>query len=86
LILFNSEFSSQVALRLADSVRAEVSDDRAGQIELLYRRTLGRRPSKEEAADVAAFLESRKPDKEAAEAFVDVCLAVLNASEFIYIE
>lgn len=86
LILFNSEFSSEIARRLADSVLHEVPADRKQQIDAVYRKTIGRRPTQEEAADVAAFFQTRAADKDAADSFVDLCLAILNSSEFIYIE
>jgi hypothetical protein len=86
LILFNSDFSSETARRLAESVLREVPGDRERQIEVLYRRTVGRRPTKEELSDITAFFQLRSSEQDAAEAFVDLCLTMLNSSEFSYIE
>ncbi len=83
LMLLNSEFSLLAARRLADSVKSSAGENRDEQINLVFRRTLGRLPTEEERSDVDAFFAKRQADDEA---LVDFCLAMLNTSEFVYLE
>jgi hypothetical protein len=107
LVLFNSEFSLLVARHLAGHVLSDAKD-RTAQIELLYQRTLSRRPHPAELRALAGFLEEQRariageqrPREELAlpldlpqeadapesAAFVDACLALLNTSEFLYVD
>jgi hypothetical protein len=78
LHLLNSEFSLQCARDLAALLERECGDDRAARIEQLWLRTLGRRPSEEERARAIEF------DREGP--LVDLCLAVFNLNEFVYVD
>ena len=62
--------------------------DRRPQIDLAFQLTLGRRPSGEELSDIESFFAEYETDEddENASAMVDFCLALLNASEFVYLE
>jgi hypothetical protein len=57
LTLLNSELALDAARDFAGSVLTQVGPDRAAQIELCYRRALGRHPTELERATAADFLE-----------------------------
>jgi hypothetical protein len=78
LHLLNSEFSLQCARDLAALLERECGDDRAARIDQLWLRTLGRLPSEDERARAIQF------DREGP--FVDLCLAVFNLNEFVYVD
>ena len=107
LMLLNGRFTLDAARRLAGNVMSEETDRRR-QIELAFRRTLGRLPVAEELKAMSALLaqpshenarDAAKIDPQTlplpfpggvkpgeAAAMVDLCLALLNTSEFIYLE
>jgi hypothetical protein len=78
LVLLNSEFSIAAAGDLADYVTLHAGDDLTSHITLLYERTLGRRPS---SAEIEAATPFASEDR-----WLDLCLAMFNLNEFIYLD
>jgi len=96
LYLLNSEFSLDCTRRLAELLLAESSGETA-RLRLLYRRVLGRDPSQQELAECREFLAAQAEllaegdgEKELssarAAAWTDLCLAMFNFSEFVYLD
>jgi hypothetical protein len=81
LMLINSEFSLAAARRLAETVARQVGDDQKSQIEIVLKRTLARAPTASETEKLQAFLVSAGEN-----ALADLCLAILNSNEFVYLE
>jgi hypothetical protein len=108
LHLLNSEFSLDVAKKLAGQILLSSEGKPESAIEPLFLRVYARRPAAGERAVVEKFLveqaarivaEKRSAEKltmpqppvnqlrpEEAAAFVDLCLALLNTSEFVYVD
>jgi hypothetical protein len=84
LLLLNSDFSLASSRALAEFVRDRVGDDPGAQIDLVYRRALGREPTATQRTRAESFLQ------EEAVAMGDplalLCLAVFNSNEFIYVD
>ena len=78
LELLNSEFSLHCAMDLAAILEQECGDDRALRIDRCYLRTLGRSPTPKERERASAF------DREAP--LADLCLAMFNLNEFVYVD
>jgi hypothetical protein len=79
LVLLNSEFAQDCATRLATSVRQSATDV-VGQVRQAYTRTLGRSPAKREADEATELVKSHD------EGLTDLCLALFNLNEFIYVD
>jgi hypothetical protein len=84
LLLLNSEFSLDMARHLAELVRAQSSNRLEAQIELIYRRALGRAPTELQIARAKDFLAER--NREADDSLTLLCLAVFNTNEFVYVD
>jgi hypothetical protein len=84
LLLLNSEFSLASARGLAEFVREQAGDDRRAQINLMYRRTLGREPTARQQARAGAFLEEHSTSS--GDPLALLCLAVFNSNEFVYVD
>jgi hypothetical protein len=84
LLLLNSEFSLSSARALAELARGRFGDDRDAQIDLIYRRALGRPPTAAQLARARIFLTER--DSGQADTLALFCLAVFNTNEFIYVD
>lgn len=84
LMLMNDTIILDLAKAFAENVRAEVGDDRARQIEQIYRRAFSRAPSRVELDRVGKFLEQHSGTSQ--EALVDLCHAILNVNEFLYVD
>ncbi|MEX2172261.1 MAG: DUF1549 and DUF1553 domain-containing protein [Pirellulales bacterium] len=84
LLLLNSEFSLIVARDLAELVRAQVGLEQVAQIDLVYRRVLGRAPSTVQLERAQRFLAER--DGPSVDSLALLCLAVFNTNEFVYID
>jgi hypothetical protein len=93
LLLFNSSATLDAARRLADTVaRIEPSSD-SGRCHEIYRRLFSRSPGKDELLQCIGFLDHqsallRGEGREEAdrEAWVDLCRALLNSNEFLYVD
>ena len=100
LVLLNSQFSLDCASALAAAVTALEPNYLARQIQETYLRVFSRPATPEEVRLGQAFLDQQgrlleaerhriaTPDanKSSSAAFVDFCLALLNANEFIYLD
>ena len=83
LHLLNSGFSRRCANELAGRLKVESDGTAAQQVESLYRRVLGRFPDSSELRRAVEFLDQGS-DPEAA--LSDLCLALFNLNEFIYLD
>ena len=79
LTLLNSQIAHGAAAALARRLTGEAGPDRGAQIRLLFRLAYARAPDPDESALARRFLE-RDPSLER------LCLAILNANEFVYID
>jgi hypothetical protein len=92
LLLLNSKFSLDAASRLARSVDQHGDEMDAKCVEL-YRRVLSRPPAPEELQDCLTFLrdqsdrlaEEGRSDADIA-ALTDLCLALFNSNQFLYVD
>ncbi len=88
LALLNSDFSLNAARELAALVIGHEPSDAAAQVRLVYQRTLGRPPTGEELRAATSLLA--RPSQPAAAgppaALIDLCLAMFNLNEFIYVD
>ena len=84
--MLNSELSLATARELAAYVLRHAPSDPAGQVNLIYQRTLGRPPTNRELAAATNFLHGASNGAESSEALVEVCLAMFNLNEFIYVD
>ncbi|QEH35169.1 Planctomycete cytochrome C [Aquisphaera giovannonii] len=94
LLMINGSWPMARARAMAARLSATASDD-LGRIDLAYRLAFGRDPSPDERGDAIAFLHdqalraappSTASSKGAADALVDLCHALLNSSEFLYVD
>ncbi len=85
LALLNSEFSAECADRVAAACTAAeesaTASHAAESVRACYREVLSREPTPEETAAALAFVAS-----DPAAGYRDLCLALLNTSEFLYID
>ena len=98
LHLMNNKMVHQLAEHFADRVRIEAGNDRSAQVESVYLRALGRRPSRAEravAVDALDQLTKRWIEKNtsgvnetaaAQQALITYSHAVMNLAEFLYID
>ena len=94
LMLFNSPESIRFALILAERVAEEAGVDPASRVETLFRRALGRSPDPKEKAICLDLLRRHSDqhqmdgagDRAELLALRDLCRAVLNLNEFMYID
>jgi hypothetical protein len=78
LSLMNNHFMVRCAERFAERVQREAGDDTAKQVERAYRLAYGRRAETDEADAAMAFAEEH--------GLGQLCLVLLNASEFLYVD
>lgn len=87
LMLLNSQLSLDAALALARVARQTTSGDPGKQIDSVFRRTVSRLPTLSERRVLLDSVEQAvargMPE---ADALVDVCLAVFNMNEFVYLD
>ncbi len=81
LFLMNSDLTRELSREFASRVRFVAGDDRRQQIELVYRQALGRAPTEDESKVSEHFLMSGDDA-----ALRDLCAAIFNLNEFIYID
>ena len=82
LLLLNSEDSVVAARRLAERLEAQAGSDRPRMINLAYRQILGRLPTTQEIHEAEQFLTSNSESA----SLSDLCLALLNLNEFVYLD
>jgi hypothetical protein len=80
LSLLNSSLSSDAARALAERTGREAGASTDARVERAYLLTLGRRPDAEERALARGFLAS------GGSSFTDLCLALINLNEFVYVD
>ena len=89
----------KISLHLARRLRAEAGADAAGQVDHLFWLALGRPPEPDEAEACLQFLERKRANYESRGeakneakndathvALRDLCLAVINTNEFLYLD
>ena len=81
LNLLNSAFSQRLAKAFAERVRREAGEDSAKQIERATWLALGRAPTANERQHASAFLA-----KHDAAGLSELCRALLNVNEFVYVD
>ena len=86
LMLLNSDASLQAAETLASQIRESVGNNPSEQVKAAWRRVLCRQPSADEIATVSQFLASESPATSDSTPLVDLCLALLNTNEFLYVD
>ena len=79
LVLLNSEFAQECAADLAKYVGSQASQAER-QIKLAYVRTLGREPTDVELAEAKALVDADPAGIQ------DLCLALFNLNEFVYVD
>jgi hypothetical protein len=84
LLLLNSEFSLASARNLAEFVRDRAGDELGAQIDLLYRRALGREPTATQKIRAQSFLQEQA--NASGDPLALLCLAVFNSNEFVYVD
>jgi len=81
LNLLNSDFALRVATQFAERVEREAGADRVAQIDHAVWLALGRGPTAEEQRKAAAFLAAQGEGS-----LPNLCRALLNLNEFVYID
>jgi hypothetical protein len=81
LTLLNGKLAYESARGLARRVAREAGTDADRQVDRAYRLTLGRSPSGTESTLARRFLDEGREN-----AFLDLCLALLNLNEFVYVD
>lgn len=79
LLLLNADDSVVAARHLAESIEKQSGSDRRAAIELAYRHILNRKPTADDVRDAEQFLTSDS-------ALADLCLALFNLNEFVYLD
>jgi hypothetical protein len=92
LLLLNSKFTLTTAQRMA-AVVSRTGADRSAQCVEVYRRLLSRDPNPVELAECIAFLEQQSSmlsDQQRVdadvEAMTDLCRAMINSNQFLYVD
>ncbi len=95
LTLLNSDFSLRAARQLAAVVSRSSPGDQRGQVAAAYLRVFNRPATDEEISAGEAFLQSQAArlqnqsgtaNDPADRALADLCLALFNANEFVYLD
>ena len=79
LLLLNADDSVVAAQRLAENIEKQTGTDRRAAIESAYRHILNRKPTADDVRDAEQFLTSDS-------ALADLCLALFNLNEFVYLD
>ena len=82
LSLLNSEFVNDSANRMAQFAMNQAANANA-QVRLCYERILGRPPTPEDSQYAASILNSTS---NAEQGLADICLALFNLNEFLYMD
>jgi hypothetical protein len=87
LMLLNEKLILDEAKTFAKRVLKEAGDKPEAVIERAFRLALGRLPSDEEQSALRAFLEKQAPVSGSFEgAVTDLCHALMNVNEFVYVD
>ncbi len=82
LHMLNGPIARDCAGQLAVQLREAYGDDDDAMIAAVYRRALARLPSQAEQEAAARFLDAAHPE----DGLADLCLAILNLNEFLYVD
>ena len=88
LTLMNGPFVLRQAALFASRVAKEVGTNRAAQISRAYRLAFARLPSAEEMRSCLQYLSRHAPPSVSGndEPLIDLCHALFNFNEFVYVE
>jgi len=86
LMLLNSEYSLDLAKRFAQLAKAEAGPAIDDQINFVYQRAYGRLPESAVRGEIHKFFRAHDESGEAEQALAGFCLAVMNSSEFLFVE
>ena len=86
LALFNSPLAREQALAFARRLLRECSPDPAAIVARAWLLAYGRPVTKAESERALAFLRSRGEETAAEPALAELCLALFNANEFLYVD
>ena len=87
LMLLNDKLYAEEARRFGARVLKEAGEAPENVIERAYRVALGRSPNSDERVAMRNFLHRQSRDGEAfADAVTDLCHALLNLNEFVYLD
>ena len=78
LALMNDSFVLRQAERFATRTQETVGDDVQQQVEHIYRRAIGRWPTRNEAADMVTLVKKH--------GLKTACWVLMNSSEFLYLK
>ncbi len=78
LALMNDSFVLRQAERLATRTQETVGEDLGEQVQHIYRRAIGRMPTKHEVADMVTLIKEH--------GLKTACWVVMNSSEFLYLK
>lgn len=87
LTMLNSDFTSQAANAMAESITT-LSPDRTRQIELAFERVTQRRPRESETQRLSTLLDdwTKQDGLTEKQAMQQLCLLMLNLNEFVYLD
>jgi hypothetical protein len=74
----NNPFSEHHAARFAERLHREAPDDAAAQVRRAYALAFGRAPADDEIAFARGHIDQH--------GLAEFCLALFNASEFLYVD
>jgi hypothetical protein len=87
LLMLNSEFTNDIARKLAADLSPQLGSDAATLITEVTRRCLSREPTKPEIEAGRKFLEKQTSLASTFQgALADYCLALLNSNEFLFVD
>ena len=93
LMLLNSPFAVEMANRFADRVATQAGEDSAQRVDATFRFALARLPDEEERATCFQLLQTHTARHDQAKvaspeqaALVDLCRALMNVNEFVYVD
>ncbi|MBC8355959.1 MAG: PSD1 domain-containing protein [Planctomycetes bacterium] len=85
LFMLNSKFMARRATALAKSVMEVAGNEMDRQITVAFQRTLSREPELDELAIARTILGSENEDSPSSSRLMQLCHALLNLNEFVYI-
>jgi hypothetical protein len=88
LTMLNSEFTSQAAADMAQSLAKLAPDQRNKQIELAFKRVAQRFPNESETQRLSALVDEwiKQDGLNSEQAMQQLCLLLLNLNEFVYVD
>ena len=87
--MLNSNLTNTAADALAKGVLRTMDLTDADRVRLVFLKTLSREPSSKEVEQTLAFVKSQnrlKDQSDPSAAWRDLCLALFNTNEFLYVD